>query len=82
MRRRARALFAGTWISGRDAGEGVAGTGGAQLLHFLLPVLPVRTPWSFVVAAELLAIAIGLAAGALPARRASRVTPVTALQAE
>jgi putative ABC transport system permease protein len=60
----------------------VAGAGGAQLLHFFIPVLPVRTPRSFVVAAELLAIGIGLAAGALPARRASRVTPVTALQAE
>jgi len=60
----------------------VAGAGGAQLLHLAFPVLPVRTPWSFVVAAELLAIAIGLAAGALPARRAAHVTPVTALQAE
>jgi putative ABC transport system permease protein len=60
----------------------LVGTGGAQLLHLAFPLLPVRTPWTFVAAAELLAVAIGLAAGALPARRASRVQPVTALQAE
>ena len=60
----------------------ITGAGGAQLLHLLVPALPVRTPWSFVVLAELLAIAIGLAAGVLPARRAARITPVAALQAE
>lgn len=58
------------------------GAGGAQLLHFLIPALPVRTPWSFVVVAELVAVVIGLVAGALPARRAARITPVAALQAE
>lgn len=58
------------------------GAGGAQLLHLLIPALPVHTPWSFVALAELLAVAIGLAAGVLPARRAARVTPVAALQAE
>jgi putative ABC transport system permease protein len=58
------------------------GAGGAQLLHLVLPVLPVHTPWTFVVLAEALAIAIGLAAGVLPARRAAQITPVAALQAE
>jgi len=60
----------------------VAGAGGAQLLHLLFPALPVKTPWTFVVLAEALAATIGLAAGALPARRASRITPVEALHAE
>jgi putative ABC transport system permease protein len=60
----------------------VLGAGGAQLLHLLIPALPVKTPWSFVVLAEVLAAAIGLLAGALPARRAARITPVAALQAE
>jgi len=60
----------------------VLGAGGAQLLHLLIPALPVQTPWSFVLLAELLAVVIGLAAGVLPARRASRITPVAALQAE
>ena len=60
----------------------VLGAGGAQLLHLLIPALPVKTPWSFVVLAEVLAAVIGLLAGALPARRAARITPVAALQAE
>jgi putative ABC transport system permease protein len=60
----------------------VLGAGGAQLLHLLIPALPVRTSWTFVAIAELLAISIGLLAGALPARRASRIAPVVALQAE
>ena len=60
----------------------VVGAGGAQLLHLIFPILPVHTPWTFVAAAELLAITIGLAAGALPARRAAGITPVAALQAE
>jgi len=40
------------------------GAGGAQMLHFMVPALPVHTPWSYVVLAEGLAIAIGLLAGA------------------
>jgi putative ABC transport system permease protein len=56
--------------------------GGAQLLHAIFPVLPVQTPWSYVVAAELLAVAIGLAAGVVPARRAASLDPVEALRAE
>jgi putative ABC transport system permease protein len=60
----------------------VLGAGGAQLLHLVIPALPVRTSWTFVAIAELIAISIGLLAGALPARRASRIAPVVALQAE
>jgi putative ABC transport system permease protein len=58
------------------------GAGGANLLHLLIPKLPVHTPWEYVVMAETLAIAIGLLAGVLPARRAANLDPVEALRTE
>jgi len=58
------------------------GVGLAQILHAMLPALPVHTPWTFVMLAEGLAIIIGLAAGVLPARRAARLDPVESLRAE
>ncbi|MFZ0612926.1 MAG: ABC transporter permease [Desulfobacterales bacterium] len=60
----------------------VIGTGGAWLLGLLIPALPTHTPWSYVVLAELLAAAIGLAAGVLPAIRAANLDPIEALRAE
>lgn len=54
----------------------------AQTLGAVLPALPVHTPWTFAVAAEALAVFIGLLAGVLPARRASGLHPVEALRAE
>jgi putative ABC transport system permease protein len=42
----------------------------------------VHTPWYYVVAAELLAILVGVVAGVVPARNASKLDPVEALRAE
>jgi putative ABC transport system permease protein len=60
----------------------VIGTGGAWLLGKAVPALPTHTPWSYVIFAELLAAAIGLLAGVLPARHAAGLDPIEALRAE
>lgn len=58
------------------------GAGGAQLLAWLLPRLPVHTSWFFVLVAEAIAIVVGLGAGLLPARRAAGLDPIEALRSE
>jgi putative ABC transport system permease protein len=84
-RRTILALFLGEAVALSALGGivGLAlGIGLAQLIHLALPALPVHTPLSFVLLAEGIAIAIGLLAGVLPARRAARLDPVEALRAE
>jgi putative ABC transport system permease protein len=58
------------------------GVGVAQLVHLLVPKFPVHTPWSFAVGALVVSCVIGLLAGVLPARSASRLDPIDALRAE
>ena len=58
------------------------GIGLAQALRLALPAFPVHTPWSFAVGALVMSAVIGLLAGVLPARNASRLDPIDALRAE
>ena len=58
------------------------GWGIALALQLGLPALPVHTPWSYAVLAELVAVVVGLAAGVMPARRAASLDPLEALRSE
>lgn len=70
-------------LSALGGGAGLAlGASGGQLLHLLVPALPVHTSWFYVILAESLAVIIGLLAGVMPAHHAAQLDPVEALRAE
>lgn len=60
----------------------VLGIGIAQLVRLAVPDFPVHTPWSFAIGAVVISGLIGLIAGVMPARNASRLDPIEALRAE
>ena len=73
-------------------GTVLAGLGGAAglmlgfclgwLIHAFVPLLPVHTPWTFVLLAEMLSMTIGIIAGIMPARQAALLDPLEALRSE
>ena len=84
-RRGIQALFLGEAALLATIGGSIGlllGWGIAVLLQFVLPGLPVHTPWRYAVLAELVALAVGLGAGVLPAWRAARLDPLEALRSE
>ncbi|MDX1631025.1 MAG: ABC transporter permease [Thermoanaerobaculia bacterium] len=64
------------------AGGLAGGLGLGAFLRRLIPGLPFHTPAGFVIAALVVSAGTGLAAGALPARRAASLDPIEALQTE
>jgi len=84
-RQQIRGLFLGEamLLSGLGGALGLAlGIGIAQLLHAVFSALPVHTPWTYALAAEIISIGIGLAAGVAPANKAAMLDPLEALRAE
>jgi putative ABC transport system permease protein len=53
-----------------------------RLVSSFLPALPVQLAWSYISAAFLISVLIGIAAGVMPAIKAARLNPLQALRAE
>jgi len=60
----------------------ILGVALAQLVATLVPALPVELAWSYIFAAFLISLLIGIASGVMPAIRAARLNPLDALRAE
>jgi putative ABC transport system permease protein len=76
-------LFEAAVLSLAGGVLGVAtGMGIAWMLPVAVPGLPVHTRPSFVIAALLVSLGVGLLSGVLPARRAAALDPVEALRTE
>jgi putative ABC transport system permease protein len=76
-------LLEGTVLAGLGGTAGlVLGFCCGWLIHAFIPLLPVHTPWTFVILAELLSMTIGIIAGIMPARQAAGLNPLEALRSE
>jgi putative ABC transport system permease protein len=53
-----------------------------RILDTALPALPVEMAWAYIVAAFMVSLLIGIAAGVAPAMKAARLEPLEALRAE
>ncbi|MDP1774900.1 MAG: ABC transporter permease [Methylobacter sp.] len=53
-----------------------------KILDAALPALPVELAWAYIVAAFIVSLLIGIAAGVAPAMKAARLEPLEALRAE
>lgn len=53
-----------------------------RILDAALPALPVELAWAYIVAAFMVSLLIGIAAGVVPAMKAARLEPLEALRAE
>jgi len=53
-----------------------------RMVGMALPALPVELAWSYIVAAFIVSLVIGVAAGVMPAMKAARLEPLEALRTE
>ncbi|MFW5444349.1 MAG: ABC transporter permease [Methylococcaceae bacterium] len=54
----------------------------AQLIHLVVPALPVQIAWFYIAAAFLVSMLIGVTAGVIPAMKAAKLEPLDALRTE